>query len=54
MTGCSGNTFGLDCKRICGNCRNGEQCHHVNGSCPNGCSKGATGFNCDMGILHLL
>lgn len=50
ITECSENTFGIDCKQICGNCRNGEQCHQVNGSCPNGCNEGATGANCDIGI----
>lgn len=54
MAECSRNTFGPDCKRICGHCRDGEQCHHVSGKCPNGCSKGATGVNCDFGILHFL
>lgn len=54
MTECSRNTFGQDCKRICGHCRDGEQCHHVSGKCPNGCSKGATGVNCDFGISHFL
>lgn len=50
MTECRGNTFGIDCKQICGNCKNGEQCHEVNGSCPNGCNEGATGVNFDIGI----
>lgn len=54
MTECRGNTFGIDCKQICGNCKNGEQCHEVNGSCPNGCNEGATGVNCDIGIWHLI
>lgn len=53
MAECSENTYGLDCKQICGNCRNGEQCHHVNGGCPNGCDKGATGVKCDIGIWQL-
>lgn len=54
MSDCSGNTFGLECKRICGNCRSGEQCHHVNGICLNGCKKGAAVVNCDIGIWHFI
>lgn len=52
MTESSGNTFGLGCKKICGDYRNEEQCHRVNGSCPNGCNKGTTDVNCDIGMHH--
>ena len=36
----------MECKLACGNCSNGEQCHHVNGSCPSGCDAGAYGVRC--------
>nr|XP_022306631.1 multiple epidermal growth factor-like domains protein 11 [Crassostrea virginica] len=44
---CKDNTYGMGCMKLCGRCRNGEQCDHVNGSCPNGCGKGAYGDKCD-------
>lgn len=50
MIECKGNIFGIDCKQICGNCKNGEQCYEVNGSCFNGCNEGVIGVNCDIGI----
>ena len=37
---------------ICGNCLNGKQCHHINGSCLNGCDKGTYGDKCDKGQLR--
>lgn len=40
----------MGCMKLCGRCRNGEQCDHVNGSCPNGCGKGAYGDKCDKGL----
>lgn len=43
--------YGLECKQICGNCINKEQCHHVNGSCLNGCDNGFYGTRCDLGML---
>lgn len=49
-TECSGHTFGLECSRICGNCRDWEECDYLNGSCPHGCNKGTMGINCDIGM----
>lgn len=46
---CLYQTYGPDCQQICGNCKNREQCHHVNGSCPNGCDRGIFGEKCDKG-----
>ena len=40
----------MGCMKLCGRCRNGEKCDHVNGSCPNGCGKGAYGDKCDKGL----
>ena len=40
----------MECTLVCGNCLNGEQCNHVNGSCPNGCAKGTHGDKCDKGM----
>ena len=47
---CTDKRYGPECRNVCQNCLNGEQCHHVNGSCPNGCDKGTYGDNCDIGI----
>lgn len=46
---CPNQTYGLECKKICGNCKNKESCHHVDGSCLNGCDKGVYGEKCDIG-----
>ena len=44
---CSNNTYGLHCILTCGNCRNGQQCHHVTGTCPQRCVQGYHGEKCD-------
>ncbi|XP_034321248.2 uncharacterized protein [Magallana gigas] len=49
---CSGHTYGLECSRICGNCRDWEECDYLNGSCPHGCNKGAMGIKCDIACPH--
>ena len=46
---CNKKKFGLECNQTCGNCTNGEPCHHVNGSCLNGCDVGVFGDKCDQG-----
>ena len=46
---CVDKTYGAECKQACGNCRNGEPCHHVNGSCLFGCDAGVYGDKCDTG-----
>lgn len=52
-TECSGHTYGLECSRICGNCRDWEECDYLNGSCPHGCNKGTMGIKCDIGMTLL-
>ena len=49
---CKDNTYGMECTKVCGNCLNGEQCNHVNGSCPDGCDKGTHGDKCDIGWYY--
>ena len=46
FTACDNKTYGLDCRESCGNCSNGEPCHHVDGTCPSGCDAGAYGVTC--------
>ena len=41
--------FGENCSESCGNCLDGEQCHHVNGTCDNGCAAGWQGEMCRTG-----
>ena len=38
---------------MCGNCRNGEPCHHVDGTCPHGCDAGMYGDKCDLGNMSI-
>ena len=46
---CDGNKYGQDCHYTCGDCHNGDQCNHVNGSCLGGCNAGMSGEKCDEG-----
>uniref|UniRef100_A0A8W8P1I4 Multiple epidermal growth factor-like domains 10 n=1 Tax=Magallana gigas TaxID=29159 RepID=A0A8W8P1I4_MAGGI len=45
---CNGKSYGQECQQNCGNCKNNEQCHHVNGSCIKGCASGFYGTKCDL------
>ena len=54
FTDCKNNTYGLGCTAQCPNCRDDDQCDHVNGSCPNGCAKGTFGIGCEKGCIILL
>lgn len=47
---CNNNTYGPGCALNCGNCSNGETCHHINGTCPHGCAEGALGDICHEGV----
>ena len=38
---------------MCGNCSNGEQCHHVDGTCPHWCDAGMYGDKCDKGNMRI-
>lgn len=38
--------YGKECSISCGNCRDSEQCQHINGTCMNGCDTGYKGFKC--------
>lgn len=44
------NIYGLECRIICGYCRDRWQCYYVSGSCFNGCDRGVYGFKCDIGL----
>ena len=44
---CCNNMYDLHCMLTCGNCSNGQQCHHVTGTCPKGCIQGYDGDKCD-------
>lgn len=42
--------YGVNCSKSCGNCKNNQQCDHIDGTCMNGCENGYQGFKCDKGI----
>ncbi|XP_048255871.1 receptor-type tyrosine-protein phosphatase alpha-like isoform X2 [Haliotis rufescens] len=42
---CSPGSFGVNCTRQCGQCRD-DNCHHINGTCLTGCSDGWTYNTC--------
>ena len=48
---CDGRKYGMECSQMCGKCYRSEQCHHLNGSCPNGCDVGIFGENCVTGFV---
>ena len=55
FTLCIAQMYGAICSQSCGNCSNGETCHHVNGTCLNGCNEGFTGIcvkQVSMNNLH--
>ena len=41
--------FGEKCNGTCGNCSNGDPCHHINGSCLHGCDPNYQGLFCTEG-----
>ncbi|KAK3089709.1 hypothetical protein FSP39_005811 [Pinctada imbricata] len=43
---CDEYSYGVNCGKMCGHCKNDEQCDIITGSCPNGCVAGWTGHNC--------
>ena len=43
----------MECKELCGNCSNGEPCHHVDGTCPHGCEAGIYGEKCNKGNARI-
>ena len=49
ITECNDKTYGIGCLQVCGNCKNNEPCHNVNGSCLNGCNNGWYSVKCDKG-----
>ena len=46
---CGDNSYGLGCRRTCGNCRNEDTCNEVDGTCPSGWNAGVYGKKCDIG-----
>lgn len=46
---CDDFTYGRDCQYTCGNCFDGNVCHHGNGTCSNGCAAGYVGDKCQKG-----
>ncbi|XP_061165618.1 uncharacterized protein LOC133174522 [Saccostrea echinata] len=48
---CDDGRYGQDCGERCGACLGYKQCHHINGSCPEGCDTGYKGNFCTTGNL---
>ncbi|XP_062574203.1 receptor-type tyrosine-protein phosphatase epsilon-like isoform X3 [Saccostrea cucullata] len=48
LSECNGRRYGQDCGKTCGACLGCKQCHHINGSCPEGCDAGYKGTYCDI------
>lgn len=49
LKGCENGFYGNDCKEICGNCVELNQCFHTNGTCLTGCENGYHGDVCKTG-----
>lgn len=43
---CEYGFYGVDCKEICGQCRDIDQCFHTNGTCLTGCVAGYQEQSC--------
>lgn len=51
---CDGDTYGQNCRSLCGHCFDEAQCHYVNGTCPNGCDGEYQGSHCTQGDDHFI
>lgn len=49
LSGCEIGTYGVDCNKTCGHCRDLHQCSHTNGTCLTGCVAGYQGSLCKTG-----
>ena len=38
--GCDEGYYGDECSKVCGWCKQADNCYHVNGTCLNGCESG--------------
>lgn len=43
---CEKGSFGDNCSKICGHCRDVDKCSHSNGTCLTGCKAGYQGEIC--------
>lgn len=50
ISACNKGFYGGDCNEKCGQCREVEKCHHINGTCLTGCAAGFMGTLCTTGI----
>lgn len=51
-TACVNGTYGLDCNKTCGHCREVHQCFHADGVCLTGCDIGYQGSFCQTRMLN--
>lgn len=47
---CPKGSYGSECKKCVGHCKDNKACNHSTGLCDNGCLDGWKGINCDQGI----
>lgn len=52
--------YGETCNDPCGNCRDGNQCHHITGTCVSGCDAGykedlckAREYKCNQVLMYM-
>lgn len=45
---CDTGWYGEDCKETCRQCRDPDQCSHINGTCLTGCRAGFQGDFCNI------
>lgn len=46
VSACAGGSYGVECNKTCGHCRDINQCYHINGTCLTGCDAGYQGNLC--------
>ena len=51
---CTNGTYGSQCVKLCGQCRNGEDCDPVSGRCSLGCEPGWQGLRCQQSEHSLI
>ena len=52
MSECPDGSFGLDCARTCGNCKDNGICNKQDGVCPAGCTPGYYKGKCVLACGH--
>lgn len=51
MTECPLGQYGEACEKLCEQCSDPSECHHLHGTCSNGCKPGYKGNRCSQSTL---